>query len=74
MVALPEFVQRPRVLVLLPVDEAETGMRLRVIRFQIERFLISRERSRRIAFSAPDHAQVVMSRGQFRALLHRLLE
>src|SRR2546429_1639996 len=68
---MPELLERPFAIVLAPIEQSEACVGLRVVRFQLERFLIGRQGSCRVLFALPRYAQIIMAGRQLGTLLDR---
>ena len=71
---MPELLERPFAIVLAPIEQSEACVGLRVVRFQLERFLIGRQGSCRVLFALPRYAQIIMAGRQLGTLLDGLLK
>ena len=69
-----QLFERALVIVLTPVKKAQARLDLRIIGFQLEGFLISRNRMRGIMLALIGNAQIVVTGWQFWALVDRLLK
>src|SRR6266851_4389174 len=71
---LAELFDRVRAIVPAPIEQSQARMSLRVIRFQLERFLIGCKSTLPIVFALPRYSQIVVARWKLRTLLHGFLE
>jgi len=71
---LPKLLKRAFAIVLAPIKQSEARVSLRVVRFQLERFLIGRQGTCRVLFALPRYAQIIMASRQLGTLLDGLLK
>src|SRR6266446_7948439 len=71
---LVQLFERTRAIVLTPVKKAQARVDLGIIGFQLEGFLISRNRTRGSILTLIGDAKIVVTGRQFWALVDRLLK
>ena len=66
---LPELLERAFAIVLAPIEQSEARVGLRIVRFQLQRFLIGRQGTCCILLALPNYAQIIMAGRQLGTLL-----